>query len=746
MNRGIQVLLVAIVLVAAIAGVLLFVVMQESGAPLGPTPELELETGTTPAEIDASAPQLEEGARIAAPVEVVEEEVPEPLAVKDERPETGYLTGRILSGNQRPIAGAEVEVSFLPTRDFSLLDLELKHTERKVAEGRTDSDGRFRISVPAARPLHLTIACPGFGRAKRQPVYAGEDHTIVMDVGASVEGRVTLRRTGEPLAGIKLHAFRRGTRGDVFAGESGPDGRFRFDNIRPGVITIDCEPEEHASPEWEPVELIAGEVYVHEIALEDGVVVYGRVTDAASGAPIADAEIWEGWFGRKRIKTDVNGDYRVHGFGGPGVFDLHVHAKGYGTTQHEFAYTDMPKEDLELNFKLLPAHRARGRVVDSRGKPVADAYVAAVDSVHQNGQQETDWTATRTNADGSYELDTLHPGHKHALFVQKTGYGTVIYNFPPSEAENTEIVLEDIVMPASARIEGVIVDTSGKPIPDMTVMLEGWNDDYARFSPGASWGMDQGITKSYIGRRSAHSDVNGRFYFSDLAAGTYELVCRKGRSATRDERTLVIEAGQWMNDLRIEYSLGLSLSGHVVTVDGYGLSSIQVRAMFEEHSSKASATSAEGGSFKLEGLEPGTYTLVADPIFFKYGEGEPHFGWTSIQIELPADDVRIVMREAVLLEGIVLDANSKPWPKAFVFFKNAAGWQVAWDVCDDEGKFSAYVLPDAPVEIRGSPTEKSSTSSFGVSMTGNSNDSVTEHGVTGPRSGITIQLPVIYEP
>ena len=106
--------------------------------------------------------------------------------------------------------------------------------------------------------------------------------------------------------------------------------------------------------------------------------------------------------------------------------------------------------------------------------------------------------------------------------------------------------------------------------------------------------------------------------------------------------------------------------------------------------------------------------------------------------------MRLVLYEAVELSGQVLDAEGKPWPKAFVFFKNPAGWQVAYDMADEEGRFSGWVMPDLPIDVQVLATEKDSNVPGGARARRGPNSNVWERGVLGPRSDLRLQLSLVY--
>jgi protocatechuate 3,4-dioxygenase beta subunit len=657
-------------------------------------------------------------------------------------PATGLLTGRVVDESGEPITGVRVGARFLATREFSMLDLEAKHDEREVAVDVTDDEGHFELEVPAAHPVDLDARRTGFGTAYERGLYAGEKRDVVLRRAASFTGRVVRADDGRPVPDVPLRGWSTVTRAEIFQGESGPDGSFRFEDLPPGPLSYEVEPHVLAAPEWVTVELVPGELHECTIRLETGMTVFGRVSDATTGAAIEGAEIWEGWFGRKRVLAAADGTYRLEGFGGWGVSDVHVHAPGYGNVTHDFHSAGVLLEDVEHNFELVPARRARGRVIDGTGSPVQGAYVAAVHSSFVGAEQVTDWEAARTDAAGQYVLPSLHRGVAHVLFVRKRGFGTVVYGFPADEFDVAVVVLPDVALPAPGRLEGVVVDELGEPRLGVKMVLKGWNADSGALSSGAPRVLENGLLESYIGEREAATDSRGRFAFTDLSGGTYQLRAKAAGGGDGLEREVEIEEGGWVRGLEIVLPRGLSIAGRVVDSDGSGVPQAIVSAKSEETGEEQTAVAGGGGAFELLGLGPGRYRLIVNPVFVERGEGSPTLA-ESIRrgVEPGGDPIELVLPVAVRVEGTVLGADGAPFYRAFVYAHDTDDRQVGWAVTDKSGGFTFDLAPGEPLRVEASPTQLSETSPVGVDPVGTKADWAQLNNVTAPASGLTLQLP-----
>jgi hypothetical protein len=215
--------------------------------------------------------------------------------------------------------------------------------------------------------------------------------------------------------------------------QSDADGNYRLADVPPGLGTLEISTSWLADPEWTSIDLPAGARVPHDVALKEGATIFGTVSDARTGAPVADAEIGAGWTYSRPVRTSATGEYELRGFGGGGVNEIFVRARGYADARHEFPWTRMPIERTQVDLALDPAHRARGRVVDPAGQPIEGVYVAGVSAGGASGT--SDWKGTSTDADGRFVIESLHPTHQHGLFLRATGWANLAYAFPNAEHE-----------------------------------------------------------------------------------------------------------------------------------------------------------------------------------------------------------------------------------------------------------------------------------------------------------------------
>lgn len=644
-------------------------------------------------------------ARVAAS-DVVSSHAPEAIrsAVEDTRsgesvvPPDDRLTGEVRDVHGRPLPGALVEVRRRASAGTNSLDLVYNRVLHPVGTGETDDRGHFRLSVPEHRPLEVRIRAAGHATAMFDGVFGGEHLLVDLVAGAVLEGRITSKSTGLGMAGVHLRGFAVGAK-DLLAGDTDGSGGFRFAGLPPGPLTLSVEPDVLAAPGWKAVVLEAATVLRIDFALEDGIAIRGQVTDERSGDPIVGALVGAGWTFRRPVTTDTDGRYLLSGFGGPGVYDIHVRASGYGKAQHEFEYDAMPTEEVELDFVLPPARAAIGRVVGADGVGREGVYVAGVGTDFSEGGQRHDWDATRTDADGRFRLSNLTPTLRHQLLVRPDGLAVLIFDFPSDEEQHAVLDLGTIELVPAARMVGVVVDGEGQPRPDIPLVLDGRGDAVGRYGGDPV----ERLSLSYTENRKSRTDRRGRFHFADLAPGTYRLTARIPGSPIAATLSATVTEGQALDHLVMVIPIGLAIRGHVVDPDGQPCRWVWMRlsGVALSRGSSTPTTDAEG-AFEITGLDPGRYTLHADPSSFNRNEGEEREFYETVieDIEAGTEDLRIVLLAIAPITGSVRTADgSVPENVVVEAYDSLSHKLLAYARVDSAGHFRLALPVGAIVDL-----------------------------------------------
>lgn len=634
----------------------------------------------------------------------------------DESEATVALDGLVLDPTGAPFPGAIVRLQVRAWSEFTLLDRDVEDEGRVLFERETDGDGRFRFMLVPGRAVDVLVMAEGHPVEFLESRFGGEALTVRLRRGARFFGTITRARDGLPVEGVVVRGFESGGSADRFRGVTDATGRFDFEGVPPGDMYVEITPEHEKGPPWLRVHLDDGEQRQHDVVLDEGILVHGRVTDAASGAPIAGAILSHGWTFKRTVTSGPDGRYELPGFGASGVYDIHVRAAGYGKQETPDLDLAPATVEHELDFALRPARRVTGRVVDPSGSPIEDAYVAAVanqwdedregGAVWSQGTQVTDWVSSRSGADGRFSIGDLRPDARHALLVRADAYAVAIVDFPAGELEQPEIPLGDVVLAAPITVKGLVVDQHGRVVPRAEVTLTGHPE--GRFTRS---GRDEPWFTGYVDERESRADDQGRFVFRDVGPGTYQLHPNRGRDETGPPVELVLRSGDVNREARLTVERGLEVSGKVVGPHGEGVSRAIVYVAGVEGGNLGVRMVGGDGTFTVKGLPPGEVRLTAEPL--STGDeavvGPRIRGSASRDVAAGTRGVVLELRLALVISGRVADSAGTGVERAIVTARDASGSKADVTFTSEEGGFELDVPPTGRFRIEVQRTTESAT-------------------------------------
>ena len=338
------------------------------------------------------------------------------------------ITGRVVDVAGKGVAGARV----LSIPDSNVKTFGLDELGREGCPGcatTADAEGRFAVRVSMEAPYHIVLAdAPGLGLSGRGNLPIGAEVTITLAQGIVMTGRV-LDTKGEPVSGARVRALLLiDTLQHTPETMSGPDGAYRLEGLPAAETPTPGDWVGYMQAGW--VEVTAegfapllvnltppGGAWKErrDWILARGAVVVGRVEDAETGAPIPGANVAvhsiEGMHGYSRgagltsysnpwaprllarTNSAADGSFRVehlpcmgpqgsasnNGFanGKKALGGVSAWAPGYAGEALDLEVA-ADGEELERVFRLVPAGRVTGRVVESTGQPVAEVSVSVV--------------------------------------------------------------------------------------------------------------------------------------------------------------------------------------------------------------------------------------------------------------------------------------------------------------------------------------------------------------------------------
>jgi RNA polymerase sigma-70 factor, ECF subfamily len=607
------------------------------------------------------------------------------------------IRGRVANAANDPIPGAEVLVGYRPAADFNVLDLAYSDQDITVGSAQTGPDGSFTIEVPPDWPLRVRAHAPGYSNTSFDDVFAGADLSFILETGTSVIGQVTRKLDGSPVAGVHVGIFRRGYPDSVET-TTASDGRYALLDARPGESVIIIDSDWLADPPWTELVAPRGAQIIHDFALEEGVTLFGTVSDERTGTPISDAEIGVGWTYHKPVRTKVDGTYELRGFGGPGIYEVYVRAEGYIDAKKDFGPKTMPSERTKVDFALALGYSMVGRIVDPGGRPIPRAYVAAVSDGGPDGIES--WKSARSLEDGKFEIRSLSPQHQYGLFVRASGWANVAYTLVPFSGVSP-MDLRDVQMQPAGSISGIVTDESGQARSDVKVGLYGNNSDAGRLSQA-----EHAVVPRNLSERSVQSDPSGRFHFGEVAAGEYTLRALHRSGHYSEPIQINIDSGEQVAGIQLEMPSGLRLSGKAVSPQGDGLHGARVRLVWGgDQARDRTAFSGAAGTFQFLGLEQHPYTLIIQGN--ASGNGLDQSMVVVPRVTPGQEELRVVVPPASHLRGIVQTPDGQPSPHAHVEVLIGSTF-LSSDFCDEKGTFELAVPEGVLLEVSASTTSPSS--------------------------------------
>ncbi len=355
---------------------------------------------------------------------------------------------------------------------------------------------------------------------------------------------------------------------------------------------------------------------------------------------------------------------------------LAVEGKGFSPVEMKgIAVKARATTDLQ-DLLLGEAAVLHGKVVDGKGFPVAGASVSAyvggaldmssgfIVALTQSALTfPTATEETKTDDQGLFALGTLTPGASYELKTKRSGYAFSVQSNLVVTPEKTSGQLTIVLQP-SATLKGKVVDEEGRPVANaMVIALE-----------------DQGM--GGFGRGGAGLGTMKKDYTRSAADGTYVLdtlnrnqayrfgVSATGRSPLFDSQPTTMDTDQTRDFTLVK---GGTLAGVVIDsttsapIEGARVVAIvgnmqnmgprggrgggpgggaAAAPAADSTASTQTAITAADGSFKLEGLRPGTVALgqvratgyadlMASSFMGQTGWGEVKAGeTTTVEVKL----------------------------------------------------------------------------------------------------------------
>jgi protocatechuate 3,4-dioxygenase beta subunit len=332
--------------------------------------------------------------------------------------------------------------------------------------------------------------------------------------------------------------------------------------------------------------------------LPPGITISGTVTDSVGGTPLVGAKVLLRTIGGGATTVDstvaaANGTYSLTHVQA-GTYNLIASAAGHTS---KTVRTVVAAANITSNFQLvgLPAGIViSGTVTDSvSGNALAGAKVYLRTGGVGGG---TLLDSAVTSGTGTYSIDSVLPGNYRLVasaagHTTRTTMGVVVAAAPVTQ--NFQLV----GLPAGIIISGTVTDSvNGTPLAGAKV--------YLRTGGGGGTLLD-----------SATAAANGTYSIDSVDPGTYRLVASAGGHTTKTVTGVVVAAAPVTQNFQlVGLPAGIIISGTVTdSVSGSPLAGAKVylRTGGFPVTVVDSATSAANGTYAIDSVDAGTYSLNA---------------------------------------------------------------------------------------------------------------------------------------
>lgn len=436
--------------------------------------------------------------------------------------------------------------------------------------------------------------------------------------------------------------------------------------------------------------------YTFEILLTPESVVAGRVVDAATGAPVADAKVevaGTSWGGQQVTYTDGDGRFRVDRLE-PGRYTATATTADRFGVSNESRQVGLGQSIDDLEVRVHPSASISGQIVVAGETPTPCVEGSA--SITGQSSKHNAWATVE--GDGAVAFHGLPPDTYDVAvncegYVSNTESAPVVLAAAPIDGLTWEVT-------AGLSVSGIVVDAEGAPVVDANVRAASVGGG-ARAKQTNAWGVPTG--------------KDGRFVLEGLIAGEYEIRASHTDFIEPESPTKHTLAAGGTDEVRIALEKGGKVVGLVVDAKRRPVPGARVELVGRRWTGNDART-GDDGRFELLNVQPGEHRVRATSG-----------GWDELRAPGTSDDdvqgeqvtvksgqdaeVELVVEEQFgTIAGRVVDADGGPVDDAFVSYSRESdsatqsgnrakqavrwsGWVQAPVLTDEGGAFELTQIP-----------------------------------------------------
>jgi hypothetical protein len=562
-------------------------------------------------------------------------------------------------------------------------------TGPRSKKAKTDAGGRYGIpGAGEVKLIRMTVRAPGFPPVEREgeaPSDGIVDFTL--EHGGIVAGTVS-SPSGKAPASFRVTARREGGAA-IDRTFTDPAGAFRLEDLDPGTYAVEIAAESFATLKKTEIQ-VRGEqtADLGTLMLESKSTLRGRVLSARDETPVVGASVrvslveanpstsrpgndtlWS-------MTTGADGTFSVRDLPA-GTYDVSAEQAVFSPARTRVPF-DPAADPPEVVLRLYRGGGVIGMVIDAKGEPVPGIQITASQGA------ESDARMAETASDGHYAIDGLTPGtwqisRQRGSNTRSAGAETKTASV--REGETTTVNFDE----APKVLLSGMVRKGGEPLADAAIylfLLDGRTPPVAKKTQTDAQGNYQ------VGL-----DQGGRYQASIRIAGA-------GSPAGQNIVALTIpEQPEVHQDIVFAAN---AIVGTVTNAEGRPVKDVIMLAVRDgapsgETPRQATTYSKADGTFRMDGLDSGTYRVTAKAATYAPAEAYP----VSVLEDQPETSVELTLERGWIMKGRVVDPQGAPVADALIVVAAVGNAESGFLPAhtDRTGAFKVTAPIDQPVSV-----------------------------------------------
>ncbi len=557
----------------------------------------------------------------------------------------GGISGSVTDVVGDPVAGAEVKAFW---RDS---------TGPRSKSAKTGPDGHYRIADAGTKPVsRMAVRAPKFLPYEREGAPPSDGVVdFMLEHPGSIAG-IVHAFDGKSPASFKVALKSEDGSSSSAKSEkefTDPNGAFRLDELEPGTYTIEVAAEHYASASKSSIRVVAEQVAdAGTLTLQSRSVMRGRTVAARDRTPVPGVTVHINFVdGPQHPAAGADNSWTVTSgsdgtFDTPalpdGTFDVAIDHPSFAPLRMRIPFHP-DADNQEVVLELYRGGSLTGIVTNANSEPVANVRISAAMG------PDMDARVADTGSDGHYFIDGLAPG-TYSVTRQQERQGTQVgLDTKTAAIREGETTTVDFDESPRVSVSGSVM-RGDAPISNASLYWVPVDPNFAH---------DGTTTKA---------DGGGNYQVGLRHGGKYQVSVVFAVSGNSNGHSVVAltipEQPQVHQDIVFNIS---SISGHVLDPDRNGVKGALVTALRDGASApdaprQATTMSVDDGSFRLEGIDPGTYRVTARARGFAAAEQYP----VTIQDGDPDPNLELNLQRGWMMRGRVVDPQGRAIAGALV--------------------------------------------------------------------------------